>query len=87
MEQALIIVQGLAYSALVITLLSNRLSRGRKSAASILAASIALAMLHGILTFAIPSGWMTTWLAFWVPGHIITPLVLLWWQRRRIGGG
>ena len=82
MEQILIIIQGLAYSGLVVTLLSNRLSRGRGGAAPILTAAGGLAVLHGLLTLLVPAGWVTTWLVFWVPGHIITPLVLLWMQRR-----
>jgi len=32
MEQILIIVQGMVYSGLVVTLLANRLSRGRSGA-------------------------------------------------------
>ena len=38
MEQLLIIIQGLAYSGLVVTLLSNRLARARRGAAPILGA-------------------------------------------------
>ena len=83
MEQLLIIIQGLAYSGLVVTLLSNRLARGRRGAAPILGAAGGLAVLHGLLTLLVPAGWVTTWLVFWVPGHVITPLVLLWMQRRQ----
>ncbi len=81
MEQILIIIQGLAYSGLVVTMLSNRLARGRSGAAPILVAAGALAVLHALLTLLVPAAWMTTWLVFWVPGHIITPLVLLWMRR------
>jgi len=84
MEQILIIVQGLVYSGLVVTLLTNRLSRGRSGAAPVLAAAAALILLHGALSFLIPPAWLVTWLVFWLPGHIITPLVLLW---RRRGSG
>lgn len=84
MEQILIIIQGLVYSGLVVTLLTNRLSRGRTGAAPVLAAAAALILLHGLLSFLIPPAWLVTWLVFWLPGHIITPLVLLW---RRRGSG
>lgn len=84
MEQILIIVQGLVYSGLVVTLLTNRLSRGRSGAAPVLAAAAALILLHGLLSFLIPPVWLVTWLVFWLPGHIITPIVLLW--RRRNSG-
>jgi hypothetical protein len=87
MEKILIIVQGLAYSGLVVTLLSNRLSRGRSGAAPVLAAAGGLILLHGLLSFLIPPAWLTTWLVFWLPGHIITPLVLLWMRRSSGGAG
>jgi hypothetical protein len=85
MEQILIIVQGLAYSGLVVTLLTNRLSRGRTGVMPVLASAGALILLHGLLTFLIPTAWLVTWLVFWLPGHIITPLILLW--RRKGSGG
>lgn len=81
MEQILIIVQGLVYSGLVVTLLANRLSKGRPGVVPILAAAGSLILLHGLLTFLIPAAWHTTWYVFWVPGHIITPLILLWRRR------
>ena len=81
MEQLLIVIQGLAYSALVVTLLANRLGRSRGGKAPILVAAVALAVLHGLLTILVPAAWIPTWLVFWVPGHILTPLVLLWMQR------
>jgi hypothetical protein len=80
MQHILIIVQGLAYSALVVSMLSNRLGRGP---AGILAAAGGLAALHGLLTLLVPPEWRVNWLVFWVPGHIITPLVLLWMRRKR----
>jgi hypothetical protein len=85
MEQILIIVQGLVYSGLVVTLLTNRLSRTRSGAVPVLAAAGALILLHGALSLLIPSPWLVTWFVFWLPGHIITPIVLLW--LRRGGGG
>lgn len=81
MEQILIIVQGLAYSGLVVTLLTNRLSRGRSGAVPVLAATAALVALHGLLSLLIPAPWLVTWFVFWVPGHIITPIILLWMRR------
>ena len=81
MEQILIIVQGLVYSGLVVTLLANRLSRGRRGAVPVLAAAAALILLHGLLGLLIPSAWLVTWFVFWLPGHILTPLVLLWLRR------
>lgn len=79
MQQILILLQGLAYSALLIVLLKNRLPG--EGAKPILMATGILALLHGAITFAIPPLWQPTWLFFWVPGHIITPLVLLWRLR------
>lgn len=81
MEQILIIVQGLVYSGLVVTLLANRLSKGRPGVIPILAAAGSLILLHGLLTFLIPSAWHTTWYVFWVPGHILTPIILIWRRR------
>lgn len=83
MEQILIIVQGLAYSGLVVTLLTNRLSRGRSGAVPVLAATAALVLLHGLLTLLVPPEWRVTALVFWVPGHVITPIILLWMRRTR----
>ena len=80
MQQIVIILQGLAYSALVVTMLSNRLGQGR---VAVLAAAGGLIMLHGLLTLLVPLDWRVTWLVFWVPGHVITALVLLWMRRRR----
>ncbi|UPY36910.1 hypothetical protein [Sediminicoccus sp. KRV36] len=81
MAQILIILQGLLYSALVVTLLSNRLSRGRNGAMPVLAATAALILLHGVLSFLVPPEWLVTWLVFWLPGHILTAIVLLWMRR------
>ena len=83
MHQILILLQGLAYSGLVIVLLKNRLARSQAGAKPILMATGALALLHGAITFAIPPALAPTWLFFRVPGHIITPLVLLWMLRRK----
>ncbi len=83
MQQILILLQGLAYSGLVIVLLKNRLARSQAGVKPILMATGILAVLHGAITFAIPPLWQPTWLFFWVPGHIITPLVLLWLLRRK----
>ena len=80
MQQIVIILQGLAYTALVVTMLSNRLGQGR---AAVLAAAGGLAALHGLLTLLVPPDWRVTWLVFWVPGHVITALVLLWMRRSR----
>ena len=81
MEQILIIVQGLVYSGLVVTLLANRLSKGKPGVIPILAATASLVMLHGLLTFFVPDAWRTTWFVFWVPGHILTPIILIWRRR------
>lgn len=82
MEQFIIIAQGLAYSGIVIAFLSKRLRARREGALSIFAAAALSAVVHALLTPLIPTGWETTWFVFWVPGHILTPLVLLWMQRR-----
>jgi len=82
MEQLIIIAQGLAYSGIVVAFLAKRLRARRAGTLSIFAAAALSAVVHALLTFLIPTGWEMTWLVFWVPGHILTPLVLLWLQRR-----
>lgn len=81
MAAILIILQGLLYSGLVVTLLTKRLSQGRSGAGPVLTAAAVLILLHGLLGFVIPTDWLTTWFVFWVPGHIITPIILLWLRR------
>lgn len=85
MTQILIILQGLLYVGLVVTLLNGRLQRRLPGAAGILAAAGLSLAAHLLLTLAIPPEWRPTWLFFAIPGHILTPAVLLWRARRKTG--
>ena len=85
MTQILIVLQGLLYVGLVVVLLNNRLQRPLPGTRGILAAAGLSLVLHLLLTLAIPPDWVTTWLVFVVPGHILTPAALWWLARRKSG--
>lgn len=86
MTQILIILQGLAYTGLVVTLLSRWAEKRRPGAPGILGAAAASLVLHLGLTLLIPAPWHVTWWVFVIPGHILTPALLLWLARRNTGG-
>lgn len=85
MTQILIILQGLLTIGLVITLLNNRLQRRWPGAPGILAATGASLAAFLALTLLIPPEWRPTWLFFAIPGHLLTPAVLLVLARRKRG--
>jgi hypothetical protein len=85
MTQILIIAQGLLYIGLVIALLNGRLQRAMPGKAGVLGATGLCLVVHLILTLFIPPEWVTTWLFFVVPGHLLTPAVLLWLGRDKQG--
>ncbi|MFN3448228.1 MAG: hypothetical protein ACK44F_05985 [Roseococcus sp.] len=85
MTQILIIAQGLLYVGLVVVLLNNRLQGRLPGARGVLAAAGLSLALHLALTLLIPPGWTTTWLVFVLPGHILTPAVLVALARRKTG--
>jgi hypothetical protein len=83
--QILIVLQGLLYVGLVVVLLNNRLQRPLPGPRGILAAAGLSLLLHLLAILAIPPDWVTTWLVFVVPGHLLTPVVLLWLGRGNKG--
>lgn len=85
MTQILIILQGLLYVGLVIVLLNGRLRRAMPGTRGILAATALSLVVHMLITLAIPPDWVTTWLVFILPGHILTPAALLLVARRKSG--
>ncbi|MCX8133637.1 MAG: hypothetical protein N3D18_06695 [Roseococcus sp.] len=85
MTQILIIAQGLLYVGLVVVLLNNRLQARLPGARGVLAAAGLSLAAHLLLTFPIPAEWRTTWLVFVLPGHILTPAVLVVLARRKTG--
>lgn len=86
MTQILIILQGLLYTGLVVTMLS-RVTQGRwPGTPGILAAAVASLALHLLLTLLIPAPWHVTWWVFVIPGHILTPALLVFLARRNTGG-
>ena len=85
MTEILIILQGLLYTGLVVTLLARRAERWKPGIPGILAAAGGSLAVHLLLTFLIPEAWRVTWLVFVIPGHILTPAVLIWLDRRNTG--
>jgi predicted MFS family arabinose efflux permease len=85
MTQILIILQGLLYTGLVVTLANGRAQRRWPGPRGVLAAAGASLALHLLLTLAIPAEWRATWLFFVIPGHILTPALLVWLARRNAG--
>lgn len=86
MTQLLIILQGLLYTALIVTLLSRFAERRWPGTPGILGAAAASLVLHLLLTFFIPAPWHVTWWVFVIPGHILTPALLVFLARRNTGG-
>lgn len=86
MTQALIILQGLLYTGLVVTMLSRVTARRWPGMPGILAAAAASLVFHLLLTFLIPAPWHVTWWVFVIPGHILTPALLVFLARRNTGG-
>jgi hypothetical protein len=85
MTQFLIIAQGLLYIGLIIVLLNGRLQKVLPGAPGVLGATGLCLVVHLLLTLVIPAEWVTTWLFFILPGHILTPAVLLWVARGKQG--
>jgi hypothetical protein len=83
--QILIVVQGLLYVGLVIVLINGRLQKAMPGTPGVLGATGLCLVIHLLLTFLIPPDWVTTWLFFIVPGHILTPALLLLLARRKSG--
>ncbi|HEV7458219.1 MAG TPA: hypothetical protein VGN96_15720 [Roseococcus sp.] len=86
MTQILIILQGLAYVGLIVTLLARFAERRWPGPRGILAATAASLAFHLLLTFLIPAPWHVTWWVFVIPGHILTPALLIMLARRNTGG-
>jgi len=86
MTQILIILQGLLYSGLVVTLLARQGEKYRSGAAGILGGAAVSLAFHLLLTFIIPAEWRVTWFVFVIPGHILTPALLILLARRNTGG-
>lgn len=85
MTQIIIIAQGLLYIGLIIVLLNSRLQKPMPGTPGVLGATGLCLVAHLLLTLAIPAEWVTTWLFFIIPGHILTPAVLLWVARGKQG--
>lgn len=86
MTQILILLQGLVYTGLIVTLLARRGEAWRPGPLGILAGAGVSLAVHLLLTFLIPAEWRVTWFFFVIPGHILTPAVLLVLARRNTGG-
>jgi hypothetical protein len=85
MTQILIVLQGLLYVGLVIVLINGRVQRMMPGTQGILGATGLSLVVHLLITLFIPPDWVTTWLFFVVPGHILTPAILLFLARRKSG--
>jgi len=86
MTQILIILQGLLYTGLVTTLLARQAEKRWPGPRGILGAASASLAVHLLLTLLIPAPWHVTWWVFVVPGHILTPALLILLARRNTGG-
>lgn len=85
MTQILIIIQGLLYTGLVVTLVSRWGEKFRPGAAGILGGAAVSLAVHLLITLIIPAEWRVTWFVFVIPGHILTPALLLVFARRNTG--
>jgi hypothetical protein len=87
MTEILIILQGLLYTGLLVTLVSRWGERFRPGAAGILGGAAVSLAAHLLFTLIIPAEWRVTWFVFVIPGHILTPALLLFLARRNTAGG